>query len=494
MRGAVADEGAQNELFPGASEKGVTRTTSKRFMNFLSSGEVNKLRASIAEDNRQAEFQAKRAATIAKKIEEEQKRIDAYNKKLEESKKTPLEAARATLTKLTENDSPVVIAIKTANQIRQYRTAARQRIARMVADLAATHLLAKKKMKELDEGLDYISQQLLLKPSDESVRKGFEFVIKDVKKHEQIFARLEKSLDQARATQKRILEEQANNTIDNALINEGEKAARKLEAAKEAVRKAQGEEIVAKNKAEAAREAAGMPAKEPGTPTISTILERTTGDNKTIVIRDTLDPSVQATVKSKRGAIGKYESAYEEARIAGDKEGMEAAAKAVENTYNEVYDALNNAPQKITRTDELSRKEQEAMDEFDEAQRATLEATIKQMYEVSGIRPLKLSTRKVEGVVKTKTGRVQTAIKQPSVAEQEKQAALEKAEGEVIAKYLPEQMSEDEIKKLIAAAIAQTGASGPGDMGKVMGVIKGQTAGKADGGTVSGLVKEALNK
>jgi uncharacterized protein YqeY len=73
-------------------------------------------------------------------------------------------------------------------------------------------------------------------------------------------------------------------------------------------------------------------------------------------------------------------------------------------------------------------------------------------------------------------------------------AALEKAEGEVIAKYLPEQMSEDEIKKLIAAAIAQTGASGPADMGKVMGVIKGQTAGKADGSIVSGLVKEALNK
>ena len=73
-------------------------------------------------------------------------------------------------------------------------------------------------------------------------------------------------------------------------------------------------------------------------------------------------------------------------------------------------------------------------------------------------------------------------------------AALEKAEGEVIAKYLPEQMSEDEIKKLIAAAIAQTGASGPADMGKVMGVIKGQTAGKADGAIVSGLVKEALSK
>ncbi len=71
-------------------------------------------------------------------------------------------------------------------------------------------------------------------------------------------------------------------------------------------------------------------------------------------------------------------------------------------------------------------------------------------------------------------------------------AELEKAEGEVIAAYLPAQMSEDDVKKLVAAAIAQTGAAGPGDMGKVMGVLKPQVAGKADGGLVSGLVKAAL--
>ena len=47
-------------------------------------------------------------------------------------------------------------------------------------------------------------------------------------------------------------------------------------------------------------------------------------------------------------------------------------------------------------------------------------------------------------------------------------AELEKAEGEVIAKYLPAQMSEDDVKKLVAAAIAQSGSAGPGDMGKVM--------------------------
>jgi hypothetical protein len=71
-------------------------------------------------------------------------------------------------------------------------------------------------------------------------------------------------------------------------------------------------------------------------------------------------------------------------------------------------------------------------------------------------------------------------------------AADEKAEGEVIAKYLPAQLSEDDIKKLIAAAVASTGAAGPGDMGKVMGAIKPQIAGKADGALVSSLVKAAL--
>ena len=53
-------------------------------------------------------------------------------------------------------------------------------------------------------------------------------------------------------------------------------------------------------------------------------------------------------------------------------------------------------------------------------------------------------------------------------------------------------MSEEDVKKLVAAAIASTGAAGPADMGKVMGVLKPQVAGKADGGMVSTLVKAAL--
>ena len=73
-------------------------------------------------------------------------------------------------------------------------------------------------------------------------------------------------------------------------------------------------------------------------------------------------------------------------------------------------------------------------------------------------------------------------------------AAAERAEGEVIAGYLPEQLSEDDVKKLIAETIAAVGATGPSDMGKVMGGLKAKVAGKADGALVSSLVKEALNK
>ena len=71
-------------------------------------------------------------------------------------------------------------------------------------------------------------------------------------------------------------------------------------------------------------------------------------------------------------------------------------------------------------------------------------------------------------------------------------ADQERAEGVVIAEYLPKQLSEDEIKVLIAAAMAETGASSPAQMGLVMKWLQPKIAGKADGGLVSSLVKAAL--
>ena len=71
-------------------------------------------------------------------------------------------------------------------------------------------------------------------------------------------------------------------------------------------------------------------------------------------------------------------------------------------------------------------------------------------------------------------------------------ADKENAEIEILNRYLPQMMSAEEIKTVVEAAIAETGASGMADMGKVMGVLKTRLAGKADMGEVNRILKAAL--
>lgn len=71
-------------------------------------------------------------------------------------------------------------------------------------------------------------------------------------------------------------------------------------------------------------------------------------------------------------------------------------------------------------------------------------------------------------------------------------AAAERAEIDVLSPYLPAQMAAEDVAAAIKAAIAQTSATGPGDMGKVMGILKPQLAGKTDLAAVSQQVKAAL--
>jgi uncharacterized protein YqeY len=73
-------------------------------------------------------------------------------------------------------------------------------------------------------------------------------------------------------------------------------------------------------------------------------------------------------------------------------------------------------------------------------------------------------------------------------------AKKEEEEIAVIEKFLPKQLSAEELKGIIAGIIKETGASSPADMGKVMGAATKQLAGKADGKTISSLVKELLSK
>jgi uncharacterized protein YqeY len=72
-------------------------------------------------------------------------------------------------------------------------------------------------------------------------------------------------------------------------------------------------------------------------------------------------------------------------------------------------------------------------------------------------------------------------------------ADKEAAEIKVLEVYLPRRMSADEVSAAVKAIVAELGAKGPGDMGKVMGTVKAQLAGKADMGQVSAAVKAALS-
>ena len=85
------------------------------------------------------------------------------------------------------------------------------------------------------------------------------------------------------------------------------------------------------------------------------------------------------------------------------------------------------------------------------------------------------------------------AAKQYTDASRDDLAAIENFEISVIQDYLPSQLDDSEIQKIIADAVAETGASSMADMGKLMGVVKPKVQGRADMGAVSKLVKSALN-
>ena len=72
-------------------------------------------------------------------------------------------------------------------------------------------------------------------------------------------------------------------------------------------------------------------------------------------------------------------------------------------------------------------------------------------------------------------------------------ATPELEQAEVISQFLPEQMSEEEVESIVSEIISQTGASSMKDMGKVMGMTNAKLAGKADGKTISGIVKRMLS-
>ena len=112
--------------------------------------------------------------------------------------------------------------------------------------------------------------------------------------------------------------------------------------------------------------------------------------------------------------------------------------------------------------------------------------------EVAGKAAKVLSDAEIITVLSRESKKRREAVEAYTQAKRDDLANKEKAEAAVIAQYLPEQLSEEEIKALIQQAIASTNAAGPSGMGLVMKQLQPKIAGKADGGLVSAMVKVAL--
>ena len=114
--------------------------------------------------------------------------------------------------------------------------------------------------------------------------------------------------------------------------------------------------------------------------------------------------------------------------------------------------------------------------------------------EVAGKTAKVLTDAEIITVLARESKKRREAVDAYTEAKREDLANKEKAEAAVIAQYLPEQLSEAEIKKMITEAITETNAAGPAGMGLVMKVLQPKIAGNADGGVVSALVKAALGQ
>ena len=103
-----------------------------------------------------------------------------------------------------------------------------------------------------------------------------------------------------------------------------------------------------------------------------------------------------------------------------------------------------------------------------------------------------LSDEDILGVLQKMIKQRQESVELYVKGNREELANQEREEIAIITAYLPKQMSDDEVKAAIAAAIKDTSAAGMKDMGKVIGVLRGKYAGQMDFGKASGLVKAAL--
>jgi len=135
-----------------------------------------------------------------------------------------------------------------------------------------------------------------------------------------------------------------------------------------------------------------------------------------------------------------------------------------------------------------------AMKARDETRTRTLRMALTSITneEVSGAAAHDLTDDEIIKILTRETRRRREAATAFAEAGRADQAAAERAEEDVLSAYLPAQLDDEELAGLVAAAIAETGASGPGGIGQVMKAVTPKVAGRADGGRVAAMVRSQL--
>ncbi|GAB3108035.1 GatB/YqeY domain-containing protein [Streptomyces calidiresistens] len=133
----------------------------------------------------------------------------------------------------------------------------------------------------------------------------------------------------------------------------------------------------------------------------------------------------------------------------------------------------------------------------DELRSATLRMTLAAITkeEVAGTTARELSDAEVLTVITREAKKRREAAEAFDRGDRPEQAARERAEGEVLAEYLPQQLSDEELDAVVTEAVAQareSGAEGPRAMGAVMKIVKPKVGDRAEGGRVAAAVKRAL--
>jgi hypothetical protein len=185
----------------------------------------------------------------------------------------------------------------------------------------------------------------------------------ELKKAQKTLDAVQKSLNAAQATQARVIEDHAKDTMGNALINEGNKAQRKYDAAKTVLEKAEAEEKAALRILNAEQTKRAAPQQ-----TVDEQVAERLGPNARVVgtervYRDTSDANVQAQINAERKNIAAAEVAHDAAKAAGDKLAMENTLRRIETSYAKMYSILNNAP--VRREKQMTDAEAKNQETFD---------------------------------------------------------------------------------------------------------------------------------